>query len=41
MPEKYVGLAKVLEEKLKVEQPILSADQVEQINQTLPVTIHK
>jgi len=40
MPEQYIGLAKVLEEKLKVEQPILSEDQVEQINQTLSEAIH-
>ncbi|MED4758637.1 YolD-like family protein [Priestia megaterium] len=40
MPEQYIGLAKVLEEKLKVEQPTLSEDQVEQINQTLSAAIH-
>lgn len=40
MPEQYIGLTKVLEEKLKVEQPILSEDQVGQINQTLSEAIH-
>jgi len=40
MPEQYIGLAKVLEDKLKVEQPLLSEDQVEQINQTLSEAIH-
>jgi YolD-like protein len=40
MPEQYIGLAKVLEDKLKVEQPILSENQVEQINQTLSKAIH-
>ncbi|QSX23920.1 YolD-like family protein [Priestia megaterium] len=40
IPEQYIDLAKVLDNQLKVEQPILSADQVEQINQTLPEAIH-
>jgi len=40
IPEQYIGLAKVWEDKLKVEQPILSEDQVEQINQTLSEAIH-
>jgi len=40
MPEQYIGLEKVLENQLKVEQPLLSADQVEQINQTLSEAIH-
>ena len=40
IPEQYIGLTKVLDNQLKVEQPILSADQVEQINQTLSEAIH-
>ncbi|MDP1471886.1 YolD-like family protein [Priestia megaterium] len=40
MPEQYIGLTKVLEDKLKVEQPLLSADQIEQINQILSEAIH-
>jgi len=39
MPEQYIGLEKVLENQLKVEQPILSEDQVEQVNQTLSEAI--
>lgn len=40
MPEQYIGLTKVLEDKLEVEQPLLSANQIEQINQTLSEAIH-
>jgi YolD-like protein len=40
MPEQYIGLEKVLENQMKVEQPLLSEDPIKQINHTLSESIH-
>lgn len=40
MPEQYAGLNHVMRELDKVEQPLLTADQQEQINHTINRAIH-
>ena len=40
MPEQYAGLNHVIEDLEKVEQPLLTADQQEQINYTINQAIH-
>lgn len=40
MPEQYAGLNRVMGELDKVEQPLLTADQQEQINYTINRAIH-
>ncbi|MEH7510494.1 YolD-like family protein [Priestia megaterium] len=40
MPEQYAGLNHVMEDLHKVERPLLTADQQEQINYTINQAIH-
>ncbi|MCT9852297.1 YolD-like family protein [Priestia megaterium] len=40
MPEQYIGLQEVINEQLEVPQPLLTEEQMEQINFTLVEALH-
>ncbi|MEK4822652.1 MULTISPECIES: YolD-like family protein [Priestia] len=40
MPEQYIGLKEVINKQLKVDQPVLTEEQMEQVNFTLIEALH-